>query len=132
EEVLACLSSRQPKILVNGQAGLVRQLEPHWPARLLLSDGCSIHGISARRHVIDPQGHNVTSAQLLSIARLKRAKSRLRSAICNFVRMDQTWLGRSGGFAPMSLPLFQGMRADLAATSVAVGIGWSSMVCLVY
>ena len=30
--------------------------------------------------------------------------------------MDQTWLGRSGGFAPMSLPLFQGsLRVDVAS-----------------
>ena len=26
--------------------------------------------------------------------------------------IDHTWLGRSGGFAPMSLPLFQGVRRE--------------------
>jgi hypothetical protein len=26
----------------------------------------------------------------------------------HLVRIDQTWLARSGGFAPISLPLFQG------------------------
>jgi hypothetical protein len=44
---------------------------------------------------------------LLSIARLNMAKSRLRSAIWSLVRIDQTCFGRSGGFAPISLPLFQ-------------------------
>src|SRR5579871_3681420 len=28
----------------------------------------------------------------------------------NLLRIDQTCLGRSGGFAPVSLPLFQGTR----------------------
>jgi len=32
--------------------------------------------------------------------------------------MDQTWLGRSGGFAPMSFLLFQGKRAGFAAEEV--------------
>jgi uncharacterized membrane protein len=26
-----------------------------------------------------------------------------------FIRIDQTWFGRSGGLAPISLPLFQGV-----------------------
>lgn len=45
--------------------------------------------------------------------------------------MRQTWLGRSGGLAPTSLPLFQGMRVGLAAGSVAsIGILGSSIICL--
>ena len=38
------------------------------------------------------------------------ARSRVRPAICILVRIDHTWLGRSGGFAPINLPLFQGGR----------------------
>jgi peptide/nickel transport system substrate-binding protein len=38
---------------------------------------------------------------------LNIAKSRVRPAICNRVRIDQTCFGRSGGFWPISLPLFQ-------------------------
>src|SRR6266487_1381859 len=45
---------------------------------------------------------------LLSIARLNMARSRSRPSIWSFVRIDQTCFGRSGGFAPVSLPLFQG------------------------
>jgi hypothetical protein len=41
---------------------------------------------------------------------LNIAKSRVRPSICNRVRIDQTCFGRSGGFWPMSLPLFQGSR----------------------
>jgi hypothetical protein len=44
------------------------------------------------------------------MARLNSARSRFLPSICSLVRIDQTWLGRSGGFAPTSLPLFQGVR----------------------
>src|SRR5450631_1932123 len=50
---------------------------------------------------------------LLSIARLNMARSRARPSIWSFVRIDQTCLGRSGGFAPVSFPLFQGTRLGL-------------------
>src|ERR1700757_4374520 len=40
------------------------------------------------------------------------ARSRVRPAICSFVRIDQTCFGRRGGLAPISLPLFQGSRRD--------------------
>src|SRR5208283_690700 len=47
---------------------------------------------------------------LLSIARLNIAKSRVRLSICSLVRIDHTCLAKSGGFAPISFPLFQGVR----------------------
>ena len=64
EQELARLPSRQPQVLVDGQTRLVGQLEPHRPARLLLSDGRSVHRVAARRHVIDAHGDDVTAAQL--------------------------------------------------------------------
>src|ERR1700704_136330 len=54
---------------------------------------------------------------LLSIARLNMARSRARPSIWSFVRIDQTCLGRSGGFDPVSLPLFQGTRLGDKADS---------------
>src|SRR5664279_805254 len=61
---------------------------------------------------------------LLSIARLNMARSRARPSIWSFVRMDQTCLGRSGGFAPVSFPLFQGTRwgAGIAFTRSCMAI----------
>src|SRR5260370_28887706 len=56
---------------------------------------------------------------LLSIARLNIARSRLRSAIWSLVRIDQTCLGRSGGLAPISLPLFQAARLGAASVSLS-------------
>ena len=56
---------------------------------------------------------------LLSTARLNNAKSRVRPSICNRVRIDQTCFGRSGGFWPMSLPLFQGSRRGFEGIACA-------------
>src|SRR5579863_10042057 len=47
---------------------------------------------------------------LLSMAKLNRARSRIRPSASNRVLIDQTCFGRSGGLAPIILPLFQGMR----------------------
>src|SRR5262249_25171895 len=59
---------------------------------------------------------------LLSIARLNIAKSRMRPSIWSLVRTDQTCLGRSGGFGPISLPLFQGARRSVSALAFFMAI----------
>ena len=41
------------------------------------------------------------------------ARSRVRPSTSNRVRIDQMCFGRSGGLAPISLPLFQGVRDGL-------------------
>jgi hypothetical protein len=41
---------------------------------------------------------------------LLRARSRIRPSNSNRVLIDQTCFGRSGGLAPISLPLFHGVR----------------------
>ena len=66
------------------------------------------------REMIGFTAERLTTSQprsLLSIARLKSARSRVRRARCNWVRIAHTCRGWSGGFGPMYLPLFQG-RAD--------------------
>jgi hypothetical protein len=44
------------------------------------------------------------------MAKLNRARSRIRASNSNRVLIDQTYFGRSGDLAPISLPLFQGVR----------------------
>ncbi len=39
----------------------------------------------------------------------------MRPSIWSFVRIGQTCLGRSGGFAPVSFPLFHGTRLSAGA-----------------
>src|ERR1700730_17724905 len=55
----------------------------------------------------------------LSIARLKIAKSRVLPSSWSLVRIDQTCFGRSGGFAPISLPLFQGVHLAAVETNLS-------------
>ena len=62
---------------------------------------------------------------LLSTARLNIAKSRIRPSICSLVRMDQTCLASSGGLAPISFPLFHGVRSN-AGRSSCDHAPWSS------
>jgi hypothetical protein len=52
----------------------------------------------------------VYQRSLLSIGKLNMARSRVRPSIIGRVRIDQTCFGRSGGLAPISLPLFHGPR----------------------
>jgi hypothetical protein len=61
---------------------------------------------------------------LLSIAKLNRARSLFLPSICSFVRIDQTWLGRNGGFAPTSLPLFYGTPTGLTDVAACTFL-WS-------
>src|SRR6516162_1782188 len=65
-----------------------------------------------RLNVFDPQSDDISSSSLLSMARLNIAKSRIRRASSNLVRIDQTCFGRRGGFAPINFPLFQGSRRE--------------------
>ena len=57
---------------------------------------------------------------LLSIARLNSARSRACRSFWSIVRIAQTCFGLSGGFEPVNLPLFQGIR--LAAGEVEFSI----------
>jgi hypothetical protein len=63
---------------------------------------------------------------LLSMAKLNMALSRIRSSTCSLVRIDQTFLVRSGGFGPVSLPLFQGMRLGAGCNASSLGMVLSS------
>jgi len=71
--------------------------------------------IVARRRTVGPEqmssNRSLTKSHarsLLSIARLKIARSRLDFAISKRTRMDQTCFGSRGFFWPMSKPLFHG------------------------
>jgi hypothetical protein len=50
---------------------------------------------------------------LLSIARLNIAKSRVFAPSCSRIRMAQISRSFSGGFCPVSLPLFHGTRSTV-------------------
>jgi hypothetical protein len=56
-----------------------------------------------------PQSDNVAAAQLAVDGKVE-PKSRVRPSIWSLVRIDHTCFGRSGGFDPISLLLFHGVR----------------------
>src|ERR1700733_6694055 len=57
---------------------------------------------------------------LLSIAKLKRASSLHRLAICKRTRIAQISLSLNGVFWPTSLPLFQGSRVVVVNAMVSI------------
>lgn len=61
---LSRLTASQPEVLVNRLTRLIREFEPHRPAGLLLADGRAIHGVTARRDIVDADSDDVAAAQL--------------------------------------------------------------------
>lgn len=64
KQKLSRLPSGQPQVLVDCHAGLVCQFEAHRPARLFLPDGCAIHRVATRSHIVNADGDDITAAQL--------------------------------------------------------------------
>jgi hypothetical protein len=117
---------RKFQVIIDRLAGLFAQFKSDWPSCLLLSDRCAVRRVSAGSDIFDLIATTSQPRSLLSIAKLNIARSRARPSIWSFVRIDQTCLGRSGGFAPVTLPLFQGTRF----WAVGVSFDWSCMVML--
>src|SRR6266446_3053270 len=85
-------------------------------ARVVQTSTCSAMARASSTSI--PRYLTVLSKQprnLLSIARLNIARSRGLPSTWSFVRIDQTCFGRSGGFGPISLPLFHGVHLGAAA-----------------
>jgi hypothetical protein len=78
----------------------------------LLSGGCAIRCLATGGDILDPYGYNITPTKLAVDCQIEHGEVRSASSIWSFVRIDQPCLGR-GGFAPVSLPLFQGTRLRL-------------------
>ena len=109
EEVVGWGQSRCRQQGVDRLAGLFGELELDRSACLLLADRSPVDGVAVWRNVSTLRLTTSQPRSLLSIAVLKSAKSRFRSAICRRVRMAQTCFGCNGGLAPVSFPL----RGDL-------------------
>jgi hypothetical protein len=96
---------------------LLGEFEPDRAAGLFLADRCSIERVAVGSYVIDANCHDMTASQFAIDGEVEQSEIRLqpgdaatglRPSSCSLVRIVQTWLARSGGFAPISLPLFQG------------------------
>ena len=103
EQELTRLACRQAHVLVNRLSGLVGLFEPKWPTSLLLADGGAIDSVAVWRDIIDADGHDIAAAQS---AIDDEGKVALLALDRQFRLIDQTGLGRSGGFAVRWFPLF--------------------------
>src|SRR5262249_24597383 len=64
EQVLARLTAGDAKIIVEGLARRLGQLEANGTAGFPLPDICSVDGVAIGRHVIDAQCHEIAAAEL--------------------------------------------------------------------
>ena len=96
-----------PKIVRPGFAESPGQLEPNWASGLPLTHRRPVEGITIGCYVVDADGYHMATPQLLSMARLNSARSRVRRPTCRFAWIDHTWLGR-GGASPGQLALVPG------------------------
>jgi len=98
------------QIVIDGLAGLFGQFKSDWPSRLLLSQ--PLHGppCIARSDILDLDRDDVTATELAVDRQIEHGEVPSAAFDLELVRIDQTCLGRSGGFAPVTLPLFQGNR----------------------
>ena len=72
----------------------------------VLPDDCSAREAIAVADVINSEVDLIAALSLLSIAKLKSARSRVRPSISSRVRMTQISFGLKGAFWPTVLPLF--------------------------
>jgi hypothetical protein len=64
----------QLQVLVDGLTGLVCQLEPDWPSRLLLPHRCTVHRIGVWGNVLDFDSHDVAAAKLAVDGQVKQGE----------------------------------------------------------
>lgn len=108
EQELTRLASRQAQVLIERLSGLVSQLEPNWPAGLLLPDGRPVHRVSTRGDVIDANGNNIAAAKLAIDRQVEESKVAFL-AINLELRSDRSDVARSQRrFCADELPIVPG------------------------
>jgi hypothetical protein len=95
--------------------GLLAQFKSDGPAGFPLSDRCAIRSVSAGSNILDPHGDDITAAKLAVDRQIEHCEVANAAIDLEFRPIDLTYLGRSGGFAPVSFPLFHGTRLGAGA-----------------
>ena len=98
------------QVVIDGLTGLIRQLEPHWPSRLVLPYRCTVHCITVWGNILDLDRDDIAATKLAIDSQVKQGEVASSPLHEQSVLIDQTCFGRRGSIAPISLPLFQGMR----------------------
>jgi hypothetical protein len=94
-------------MIIDGLAGLFAQFKSDWAPGFLLSHRCAILRLAARSDILDADSDGVTATKFAvnrQIEHSKVARAAFNLEFCS----NRTCLGRSGGFAPVNFPLFQG------------------------
>ena len=130
EKVLAGSLVGGPQVIIDSLAGLLAQFESDGPPSFLLSNRCAICRVATTGDILDSNGDDVAAAKLAVDCQIEHREVPNSAYDLELVRMDQTCLGRSGGFAPVSLPLFEGTRlwgVGIAITSscIVILLGYS-------
>jgi hypothetical protein len=97
---------------INGLPSVLGEFKTNGMSGFPLPNSCAIECGAMRGNVLNLQPNDIAAP---SMAKLNIAKSRSRPSTWRLVRIDETFLGRSGGFDPINLPLFQGTRDLLFA-----------------
>jgi hypothetical protein len=87
---------------------LLRQFKADRATSLALANGRSIDRVTVRCNVIGLYNDNVAAAKLAIDRKIEERQVTYLPLHLKFRRDRQTCFGLSGGFAPVSLPLFQG------------------------
>src|SRR5260221_12902196 len=113
EEILRASWPKRLQPSFNGVSCLLRDLELDWSTGLPLNDRCPLPHLCSRADLVQAKLAKPHARSLLSMAKLKSARSRHMRAISSRTRMHQTCFGWSGFFWPTSNPLFQGRERSL-------------------
>jgi hypothetical protein len=86
-----------------------RHFEANRLSRFLLSDRCPITGASMWGNIFDLKSGDIATAQLAVDGQIEHRQIARLPCTLKPSAINQTGFGCSGGFAPIILPLFQGV-----------------------
>jgi hypothetical protein len=87
EQELAGFLAGRPDVVAHRLAGLLRQFKLYGSPSLSLTHGCPIGTIAVQSNVLDLDSDDIAPFNLLSMARLNIARSRVRCSIWSLVRI---------------------------------------------
>src|ERR1700730_551172 len=107
---------RAEPVCVESLAGVLCQLDPNELPGLLQSDRGQIDRISARRNILDFEGDDIAATQFAVDRQIEHRQVARPSPDLQLGRDRPDVFWPSGGFAPITLLLFQDTRPDFVTT----------------
>ena len=126
---LSLLPVRHTQVVINCLPGLFGDFEPYRSAGLLLADRRTLNGVSVWGNVLDFESDDIATTQLAIDGEIEQRQVAL--AVCHLkLSADRPDVLRpQRRLAPVNLPLFQGVRLDVAGDGFSLSrISFSSFV----